>query len=149
MRRDEGRNQAEYDAHRYDDIIALPHHVSPTRLQMSIWDRSAQFSPFAALTGHEEAIHETARLTEERMELSETVKQEIDECLRRIKEQLAAGPVVTVTFYVEDMCKAGGSYVTVSGSVMKIEEYEGRICLENRTIPIRDIVKIDMGMLSD
>lgn len=149
MRGDEGRSQAEYDVHRYDDIMDLPHHVSPTRPQMSIWDRSAQFSPFAALTGHEEAIHETARLTEGRMELSETVKQEIDECLRRIKEQLAAKPVVTVTFYVEDMRKAGGSYVTVSGSVMKIEEYEGRILLENGTVPIGDIVKIEMGMSSD
>ena len=134
---------------KYEDMLDMPHPVSDKHPHMSVEDRAAQFSPFAALTGHEEAIHETARLTEERMELSETVKQEIDECLRRIKEQLAAGPVVTVTFYVEDMCKAGGSYVTVSGSVMKIEEYEGRICLEDRTIPIRDIVKIEMGMLSD
>ena len=134
---------------KYEDMLDMPHPVSDKHPHMSVEDRAAQFSPFAALTGHEEALHETARLTEERMELSETVKQEIDECLRRIKEQLAAGPVVTVTFYVEDMCKAGGSYVTVSGSVMKIEEYEGRICLEDRTIPIRDIVKIEMGMLSD
>ena len=77
MRGDEGRNQAEYDAHRYDDIIALPHHVSPTRLQMSIWDRSAQFSPFAALTGYEEAIEETARQNEQQMELEGGLYREV------------------------------------------------------------------------
>ena len=64
---------------KYDDIIDLPHHVSKVHPQMSIWDRSAQFAPFAALTGHEEAIAETARLTNEWHEPDEDKKRELDE----------------------------------------------------------------------
>lgn len=56
------------DRHRYDDIIGLPHHVSKTRPRMPVQDRAAQFAPFSALTGHKEAVRETARKTEEKAE---------------------------------------------------------------------------------
>ena len=99
----------------YEDIIGLPHHVSIVHPQMSIYDRAAQFSPFAALTGHEAAIQETARLTEEQAELNE--------------EHLA----VTVTYFKPDNRKEGGKYETVTGTFRKIRDYDKMFILENGT----------------
>lgn len=119
------------DNHRYDDIINLPHYVSSKHPQMPALDRAAQFSPFAALTGHDAAIKETARLTDEQMELDEDRREEIDRQLREIRERLSGRPEVTITYFVPDEKKTGGSYVTVSGRVKKLDEYEGRILLED------------------
>ena len=102
---------------KYDDIIHLPHHTSSRHPRMSMADRAAQFSPFAALSGHEDAIRETARLTTERAELSESRKEELNEQLVWLREHPDARERVTVTYFRPDAKKAGGAYVTVTGAV--------------------------------
>ncbi len=129
---------------RYDDIINLPHHVSNKHPHMAPIDRAAQFSPFAALTGHDEAIKETARLTDERMELDENRKELLDVRLQLLREHLGEKPTVTFTFFEPDERKSGGAYVTVTGSVKKIEEYENKIILEEgAAIFIDDIYAVE------
>lgn len=90
---------------KYDDIIHLPHHVSAKHPQMPALDRAAQFSPFAALTGYETAIAETARLVDRRIELDENRKEELDEKLQMAREQLALEPEIAVTYFVPDAKK--------------------------------------------
>ena len=115
--------------HQYDDIIHLAHHVSKTHPPMPIQDRAAQFAPFAALTGHHDAVKETARLTENRMELDENCKVVLDGKLQNIQEQLSSSPVVSITYFEPDLKKAGGTYVTMTGCVKKIDEYERAVVL--------------------
>lgn len=109
------------DPHRYDDIIHLPHHQSGTRPHMSLSDRAAQFSPFAALTGYGNAVQETARLTETKVELDENAKACLDERLRILQEHLQERPFVTFAYFVPDVLKEGGSYTTSAGYVKKID----------------------------
>lgn len=131
------------NAHKYDDIINLPHHQSATHPHMSMMDRAAQFSPFAALTGHEDAIKETARLVEERMELDEDTLRKLDEQLQLIRTNIEEHPTVVITYFLPDERKEGGAYVTVSGAVKKIDEYEQVIILQDGTrIPVVDIAGI-------
>ena len=133
----------------YDDIIDRPHHVSSTRPHMSAIDRAAQFSPFAALTGFSAAITETGRLTDERIELDEYDKSALNEKLSSIQERLDSRVEVTVTYFKPDEKKSGGTYVTVMGTVKKIDEHERVVVIEDRTkIPIDDIVEIS-GEASD
>ena len=122
------------DEHKYDDIIHLPHPVSRNHPQMLPLDRAAQFSPFAALTGHDAAIRETARLTEERSELDESRKEMLDERLQMIRENLSEEPEITFTYFKPDEKKSGGAYLTVIGKVKKINEYEHQILLEDGTV---------------
>lgn len=132
------------DAHKYDDIIRLPHHVSTRHPQMSIHDRAAQFSPFAALTGHDAAIRETERLTEEWVELDEDSKEQLDERLQMIREHLAERPEITFTFFQPDERKQGGAYRTITGKVKRIDEYEHRILLEDGTaLMVEHLVSIE------
>lgn len=142
--------------HKYDDIINLPHHVSARHPQMSLSDRAAQFSPFAALTGHGAAIKETQRLTEERMELNEDRKELLDEKLQMIRESLSGGkggyrlPEVTFTYFQPDEKKSGGAYLSVQGKVRKIDEYGHRVILEDGTaLDIGSIVGIEGGLFRD
>ena len=100
----------------YRDIINLPHHVSSKRPQMSMLDRAAQFSPFAALTGYDDAIHETARLTNDKVDLSEEEKETLDRKQQILLERLGEHPALTVTYFIPDAKKSGGAYVTKSGS---------------------------------
>lgn len=132
---------------RYDDIINLPHHVSNKHPHMAPIDRAAQFSPFAALTGHDEAIKETARLTDERMELDENRKELLDVRLQLLREHLGEKPTVTFTFFEPDERKSGGAYVTVTGSVKKIEEYENKIILEEGVVILIDEISAVEGEL--
>jgi len=118
----------------YEDIIALPHHVSASHPQMSLADRAAQFSPFAALTGYEDAIDESARLTEEQIELDENAREELDEKLRQIRECGEAHPEITVTYFQKDARKDGGAYVTLTGRVKKIDEYARMISFMDGTV---------------
>jgi len=127
---------------RYGDIIHLPHHVSPTRLPMSLHDRAAQFSPFAALTGYEAAIRETARLTDSQAELSEERIGDLNDKLRKIAECLPEQPRVTMTYFVPDLRKSGGAYVTASGPVRKIDLY-------HRTLLLSDGTEIPMDRIYD
>lgn len=125
------------DEHRYDDIINLPHHVSKKHPPMSLLNRAAQFSPFAALTGHSEAVRETARLTDSFIELGEDRKRQLDEQLQRIGENLEREPEIEAVYFQPDDKKDGGAYVTVCGRVKRISEYERRIIFTDGTsLPI-------------
>ena len=128
----------------YDDIIHLPHHVSRIHPQMSMKDRAAQFSPFAALTGYDAAIAETVRLTDQRVELDEYERQALNEKLQSISEHLKEHPKVSITCFVPDARKEGGEYVTVTGIVKKIEEHEKRmILMDGSMILIEDVIRIE------
>lgn len=137
------------DSRRYDDIIDLPHHVSQTHPHMPVSDRAAQFSPFAALTGYDTAIRETARLTDEKIELDESRKTVLNEKLLLLQEHLKERPVAIITFFKPDERKAGGSYVTVSGNIKKIDTYESMVILADGTrVPVDDIIAIEGELLS-
>lgn len=128
----------------YDDIINLPRHVSKTRGKMPIIDRAAQFAPFAALTGHDAAIKETARLTEERVELDEYMKADLNSKLQIIGDRLKEKPELSITYFIPDEIKEGGSYITVRARAKKLDEYEGLLIMSNDTeIPIEEIIKIE------
>ena len=128
----------------YDDIINLPHHTSTSRPRMSAHDRAAQFSPFAALTGYDSAITETARLTDTRVELDEYSKADLSERLCIIQDQMDQQPEVSITYFQPDKMKSGGAYITAIGCVKKIDEYERTVVMRDATkIPIDDISEID------
>ena len=128
---------------KYDDIISLPHPEPRTHPRMSLHDRAAQFSPFAALTGHSAAIAETGRLTDRRITLDESEIARVDAALRRLRELLPQAPTVSITYFVPDERKAGGSYQTVTGTVRRIDTVNGVLLLTNqRTIPIPDILDV-------
>ena len=114
---------------RYDDIINLPHHISPTRQRMSMHDRAAQFAPFAALVGYDDAVAETARLTETRPELDEQEQKSINERLAYIADHIKEQPDVRIQYFVLDEHKSGGAFVEVSGKVKKISATDGTIVL--------------------
>lgn len=131
------------ETHKYDDIIHLPHPVSSRRGRMTNYDRAAQFSPFAALTGYDAVIEETGRLTDSRIELDEGSKAELDEALREILEKLPTRPEVSVTYFVYDERKAGGAYLHTRGRVKKADLYGGFLLLTDETrIPIGDIIAL-------
>lgn len=135
------------DEKNYDDIINLPHHVSETRPRMSALDRAAQFSPFAALTGYEDAVKETARLTSERVELDELEKEALDYRLQTLSELGDASPV-TLTYFVPDKKKAGGRYETAAGYIKKIDKYEGVIVLtDGKRISVSDLYGVESDAL--
>lgn len=137
------------DPHRYDDILDLPHHVSQTHPHMPLSERAAQFSPFAALTGYDAAIRETARLTDEKAELDEGTKAVLNEKLQLLQEHLKARPVAAITYFKPDERKAGGAYVTVSGSIKKIDTYEGMIVLADGTkVPVNDIIEMESELFA-
>ena len=132
-----------FDLHNYDDIIDLPHHVSPNRRRMSNVERGAQFSPFAALTGYGAAVEEAARLTEteEGREPTEERAAALDASLRALAERLATGPAkATVTCFRPDEKKSGGAYVRVTGTVRELDLPAGILVLADRTrLPLEQI----------
>lgn len=131
----------------YSDIIDLPHHQSTKHTHMDVSDRAAQFSPFAALTGYEAAIEETARITVDRIELSEEALNELNEKLCMMQDSLPKSLNVEITYFVQDDKKKGGSYVTVAGVVKKIDEYERVLVMEDKTrVSIEDIRSIRGAM---
>ena len=130
---------------KYDDIIDLPHHISATRPRMPMIDRAAQFMPFRALTGYEDAVHETARLTEERVELTEDEKAVLDGKLQRLTDRLDSHPQVTLTWFQPDKKKAGGAYITTTGQLKKIDDFAGvLILLSGERSLIEDILDIQL-----
>jgi hypothetical protein len=131
----------------YDDILQQPYPIPLRRPRMSSADRAAQFSPFAALTGHEAAIRETARVTEAREELEEDEIQALNERLQWLQEHLNQRVTVQITYFVPDEAKAGGSYVTVSGVVRKIDGYEKILLLENGTrVPLEQLRELESSL---
>lgn len=128
----------------YDDIINLPHHVSATRPQMPRENRAAQFSPFAALTGHNDAILETARLTDRKIELNEDSIATLNLKLRVLADKVNEHPEISVTHFQPDELKDGGAYVTTIGKVKKIDDYECAIILmSGESVPYADILDIE------
>ena len=129
----------------YDDIIHLPHHVSQNHPQMPMLDRAAQFAPFAALTGYEAAVGETARLTAEKRELSSQEAEELNRHLAALIARLPDRPEATVEYFVPDDRKSGGAYVTVTGRVRHISVPERTLVMEDGTVIALD----DIAALTD
>jgi uncharacterized protein (UPF0248 family) len=128
----------------YEDIINLPRHVSKKRPPMAVIDRAAQFSPFAALTGYDAAIKETARLTDERIELDEYTKDALNDRLQIILERIKEQPEIAITYFQPDIMKSGGSYVTAASAAKKIDEHKRIVIMTDGTnIPIDEIVGIE------
>lgn len=128
----------------YDDIIHLPHHVSGKHPRMAAGDRAAQFSPFAALTGHSAAVKETARLTDARAELDENAKTGLDNRLQILADRLEEHPEIEVTYFQPDARKTGGAYIMAVGPVKKIDAYKRVVVMTDGTaIPVDEIVGID------
>ena len=119
--------------HRYDDIINLPHHQSKVHPHMSLQDRAAQFAPFAALTGHSAAINETARLTNRKIDLSDSECDLLNMKTSILMEHIHEHPEVSIAFFVNDECKEGGHYITHSGIVKSCDDYEQTIFFEDGT----------------
>ena len=129
--------------HPYADIIDMPHHVSKDRPHLSMHQRAAQFSPFAALVGYDDVIEETRRQTDLKRELDETEKAELDRKLSVIASRLAEKPIVVIEYFVPDKTKAGGEYVFKSGTVVKILQVQKKLVLGDGTeIRIEDIADI-------
>lgn len=124
----------------YDDIIHLPHHVSPVRPHMPAADRAAQFAPFAALTGYGDVIMETARRTEAAPELTEEEKEALDYKMQSFLNMPGGPPELTLTCFVPDEKKPGGSYRCVSGKIRRVEDVRGEILLTDGTRIRKDLV---------
>ncbi len=138
------------DEHKYDDIINLPHPTSKKHPRMPLEDRAAQFAPFAALTGHEEAIKETARLTDDREILSDEVIAVLNDKLKIIAKNLDTEQTVQITYFVPDDKKSGGAYVTHSGIVRKIDLCEHILIMTDGTVvPIGQISEIEGELLNN
>ena len=134
----------------YGDIINLPHPESRKHKRMSMRDRVAQFSPFAALTGHDAAIKETARLTDAFVDLDETMKVNLDEKLVLILEKLNEKPIVTITYFLKDERKDGGSYEVAEGWIRKVDFYERVIVMGDRSRILLDyVVDIDSDVFRE
>ena len=132
------------EKYKYDDIINLPHHVSSRHPQMPMMNRAAQFSPFAALTGYEDAVRETARLTDEKIELDEYEKEELDRKIQWLGSHLDEHIPVSITYFQPDDRKAGGTYEEIIDTIRKINVYEHEILLTKGTkIPIMNILLMD------
>ena len=135
--------------HPYADIIDLPHHVSKDRPHLTMRQRAAQFSPFAALVGYEDVIEETTRQTDSKRELDEMEKAEMDRKLSVIASRLAEKPIVVIEYFVPDKTKAGGEYVIKSGTVVKILQVQKKIVLGDGTeIRIEDIADISSELFA-
>ena len=130
--------------HKYDAIINLPHPTSKKHPRMSMLNRAAQFSPFAALTGYDAAVKETARLTDQRVELDEYQKAALDERLQIIQEHLQERPEVSLTYFKPDERKEGGAYLTITNIVKKIDTYERLVVMmDGSKIPIDEIMELN------
>lgn len=138
------------DPHRYDDIINLPHHQSVERAHMSLYDRAAQFAPFAALTGYEDAIEETARLTEDQIILDEGDVSKINEILYELSFHLSEKKNVSVRYFEPDSLKSGGAYVIYEGCVKKIDEVEQTVVFQDgKTIQMEHITEVTVKSKAD
>lgn len=129
----------------YKDIINLPHHISKKRPQMSLYARSAQFAPFAALTGYSDEVKEKARLTNKRIEPSEEEKEFLNGKILKINEVIKTRPKISVTYFVKDLKKEGGSYLTVTDNVKRIDDVLGVIKFKSKDIKMDDIINIEMN----
>lgn len=132
----------------YDDIINLPHHISKRHPQMSLYNRAAQFAPFAALSGHDDAIEETVRLTDEQRELAQGESEELNRKLAYLIQRNENTPM-DIIYFQPDSRKRGGSYRTVSGIIKRIDDLEDRIVLTDGTSIPLDAVSDIRGEIFD
>ena len=133
----------------YDDIINLKRPISK-HPKMSLYQRSAQFAPFAALTGYEGQVKETARLTDRRIELDEEMKLILDLKIQVIKEMLSDNPKVEITYFIPDTRKDGGKYETIINNVKKIDSYNEHIIMQNNLkIEIKEIININSNIFKN
>ena len=134
---------------KYDDIIGLPHHVSEKHAHMPVPDRAAQFAPFAALTGYGDRIDETARLTDERIELTESERERLDLRLQQLEAALSDEPAVQIIYFRQDPLKSGGEYLTAVGRVRRLDRLRGTVTMDNGTeIEFEDIYEIGGELFS-
>ena len=127
----------------YDDIINLPHHTSDHHPRMAMIDRAAQFAPFAAVVGYDDAIAETGRYTDSRTEMGDDELAALDRQMAIIVNNIDSQPEVTITYFVPDERKDGGSYQTLTAQVVKVDETERRLYLsEGTAIYMRDIIRL-------
>ena len=127
----------------YEDIVDLPHHVSKKHPQPTMADRAARFAPFAAITGYEEMVLEEARVTDDRIEMDESSKAALNEKLNMILEFIDEQSEVSITYFEPDKRKAGGAYVTVTGTVKRIDEYEHLVIMtDGKKINIDEIYNL-------
>lgn len=127
----------------YEDMLEMKYPYVSKHSRMSLYNRAAQFSPFAALTGYEEAIEETGRLTDTKIILSEESKAELNRILTYLQEHLSDYPEIQVTYFVADKRKQGGSYETYIGRVRRIDEVESLLIMKDKKkIRITDIIDI-------
>ncbi len=117
--------------HKYDQIIDLPHHRSTRHAPMSQLDRAVQFAPFAALRGYDDTIREAGRLTQPSVQLTDDEKEMLDQVFRRVRDNLGAGPVMHVTYFVADPFKSGGVYMEKTGVVRKIDELAQQLIFDD------------------
>ena len=133
----------------YDDIINLKRPISK-HPKMSLYQRSEQFAPFAALTGYEGQVKETARLTDRRIELDEEMKLILDLKIQVIKEMLSDNPEVEITYFIPDTRKDGGKYETIINNVKKIDSYNEHIIMQNNLkIEIKEIININSNIFKN
>lgn len=134
------------DTSRYADMYDLPHHQSPTRPHMSMQDRAAQFSPFAALSGYDEAVKEVERLTEKRRILSDDEKVRLDRKLQIVAQTMGSGALYAFTYFIPDERKDGGAYVRYEGRVSRINSLEHILVLDDGTVI--EIVEIESELFT-
>ena len=133
---------------KYDDIINMPRHISKTRPQMSLYNRSAQFAPFAALTGYEERVKETARLTDTKIEIDDGLRNILNMKLNIISEHLKEKPEITITYFIKDNKKSGGKYSTLKCVIRRIDLVNQEIILYDRSvIKLDDIININGNLI--
>lgn len=131
----------------YEDIVNLPPHISKKHPQPTMMERAARFAPFAAITGYEEMVLEEARVTEEWVELDEGTKSILNEKLQIIMDFLHDEPIITFTYFEPDKKKSGGAYVSLTGTVKRIDEYEKCVILTDGTkILIERIFEIESDL---
>lgn len=134
------------DTEKYNDIINLPHRQSKTHPHMPSIERAAQFSPFAALKGYDDEIEETARWTDEKSELDDSALSALNEKLMFLKEKEREHPIISVSYFQADKRKSGGSYLTVTGKLKKIDEYGSRLLMESEiVIPFENLIELELG----
>lgn len=130
---------------KYEDIINNVHHKSKIHKPMTLYDRSAQFAPFAALTSYDDEIKETARQTKNKIELEEQAKQHINEKLQTIQKHIKEQPIITITYYQKDNKKTGGKYITITNNIKKIDMiYKTITLIDNTKIKLEDLVNVEI-----
>lgn len=131
----------------YEDIVNLPRHISKVHPQATMADRAARFSPFAAISGYEDMVKEAARVTEERIDITDATKELLNEKLNMIIEFLDEVPEVTITYFEPDKKKDGGAYISITGTVKRIDEYERIVLMsDDKKIRIEEIYAIESDL---